>query len=52
MTVFPQYWLLKQPVYFYLFAALCLIAAADIQFFACKGCTNGFCPFFQGCEEK
>lgn len=53
MIVFPQYWLLAQPVYFYLFAVLCLIAAADIQFFFCKGCTNRFCPFFkEGCEKK
>lgn len=53
MIVFPQYWLLAQPFYFYLFAALCLIAAADIQFFVCKGCTNRFCPFFkEGCEKK
>jgi hypothetical protein len=53
MIVFPQYWLLAHPVYFYLFAVLCLVAAADIQFFVCKGCTNCYCPFFQeGCEEK
>lgn len=52
MIVFPQYWLLSQPVYFILFAALCLIAAADIQFFVCKGCNNRFCPFFQeGCDK-
>ena len=53
MIVFPQYWLLSHPPYFYLFVALCLIAAADIQFFVCKGCTNRFCPFFQeGCEKE
>jgi len=53
MIVFPQYWLLSQPTYFYLFVALCLIAAADIQFFVCKGCNNCHCPFFQdGCEKK
>ena len=53
MIVFPQYWLLSQPVYLYLFVALCLIAAADIQFFVCKECNNTFCPFFQnGCEKK
>jgi hypothetical protein len=53
MVVFPQYWLLAHPGYFYLFAALSLIAAADIQFFVCKGCNNRFCPFFQeGCEKK
>jgi hypothetical protein len=53
MIVFPQYWLLSHPAYFYLFVALCLIAAADIQFFVCKGCTNHFCPFFaEGCEKK
>jgi hypothetical protein len=53
MVVFPQYWLLAQPGYSILFAVLCLIAAADIQFFVCKGCTNCFCPFFQeGCEKK
>ncbi|MDD1684522.1 MAG: hypothetical protein LUQ19_01385 [Methanoregula sp.] len=52
MIVFPQYWLLSLPVYSILFAVLCLIAAADIQFFVCKGCTNRFCPFFQeGCEK-
>jgi hypothetical protein len=47
LIVFPQYWLLSNPPLFILFAALCLIAAADIQFFVCKGCTNHFCPFFQ-----
>ena len=53
MIVFPQFWLLMHPVYFSLFAALWLIAAADIRFFVCKGCTNCFCPFFQGgCEKK
>lgn len=53
MIVFPQYWLLSHPGYLYLFVALCLIAAADIQFFVCKGCTNTFCPFFQeGCDKK
>jgi MFS family permease len=53
MIVYPQYWLLAQPFYFYLFAILCLIAAADIQFFVCKGCTNNLCPFYQdGCEKK
>jgi len=53
MIVFPQYWLLEHPSYFYLFAVLCLVAAADIQFFVCKGCNNRFCPFFQeGCEKK
>jgi hypothetical protein len=46
--VYPQYWLLIQPAYFVLFAALCLGAAAMIQFFVCKGCTNCYCPFFQG----
>ena len=53
VIVFPQYWLLSHPLYSVLFAVLCLIAAADIQFFVCKGCTNCFCPFFQdGCEKK
>lgn len=52
MIVYPQYWLLAQPVYFYLFAILCLIAAADIQFFVCKGCSNNLCPFFQERCEK
>ena len=46
--VFPQYWLLQHPVYLYAFVALCLVAAADIQFFVCRGCGNRFCPFFQG----
>jgi len=48
MIVFPQYWLLSQPMFFYLFVGLCLIAAADIQFFVCRGCYNSVCPFFQG----
>ena len=48
VIVFPQYWLLSHPLYSVVFAVLCLIAAADIQFFVCKGCTNCFCPFFQG----
>jgi hypothetical protein len=48
LIVYPQYWLLIQPAYFVLFAGLCLGAAAIIQFFVCKGCTNSFCPFFQG----
>lgn len=52
MIVFPQYWLLTQPVFSVLFAVLCLIAAADIQFFACKGCNNEYCPFFQEGSEK
>ena len=53
MIVFPQYWLLSRPAYFFLFAVLWLIAAADIQFFTCKGCTNRFCPFFQvGCGNQ
>jgi hypothetical protein len=53
MIVFPQYWLLSHPTFFYLFVGLCLIAAADIQFFVCKGCNNRFCPFFQdGCGKK
>ena len=52
MTVFPQYWLLKHPVHFYLFVVFLLIAAEDIQFFVCKGCTNCFCPFFQEGSEK
>jgi hypothetical protein len=53
MIVFPQYWLLSQPTYFYLFAGLCLVAAADIQFFVCKGCSNRNCPFFQdGCQNQ
>jgi membrane-bound metal-dependent hydrolase YbcI (DUF457 family) len=52
LIVFPQYWLLSNPPLFILFAVLCLIAAADIQFFVCKGCTNRFCPFCQeGCEK-
>lgn len=46
--VFPQYWLLSQPLYMYVFVALCLAAAADIQFFVCRGCTNCYCPFYQG----
>ena len=45
--VFPQYWLLQHPVYLSTFVALCLVAAADIQFFVCRGCGNRFCPFFQ-----
>jgi hypothetical protein len=53
MIVFPQYWLLSHPTFFYLFVGFCLIAAADIQFFVCKGCNNRFCPFFQdGCGKK
>ena len=48
MIVFPQYLAALQPVYFFLFAGLCLVAAADIQFFVCRGCNNCFCPFFQG----
>jgi len=55
MIVFPQYWLLAQPAYFVMFAMLCLGAAAVIQFFVCKGCTNCYCPFFQGqgaCGKK
>ena len=48
MIVFPQYRLLSQPMFFYLFVGLCLVAAADIQFFVCRGCDNRFCPFFQG----
>jgi hypothetical protein len=53
MIVFPQYWLLSRPVYFIVFAALCLVAAADIQFFVCKECSNRHCPFFQdGCGRK
>jgi hypothetical protein len=52
MIVFPQYWLLSLPVYSVLFAVFCLVAAADIQFFVCKGCTNKFCPFFQGESVK
>lgn len=48
LIVYPQYWLLIQPAYFVLFAGLCLGAAAMIQFFVCKGCTNCSCPFFQG----
>ncbi len=52
LIVFPQYWLLSQPAYFVLFAALLLGAAAVIQFFVCKGCRNCHCPFFQGaCEQ-
>jgi hypothetical protein len=52
MIVFPQYWLLSLPVYSILFAVLCLVAAADIQFFVCRECTNRFCPFFQeGCGK-
>lgn len=52
MIAFPQYWLLSQPVYFILCAVLFLIAAADVRFFVCKGCTNCFCPFIQeGCEK-
>jgi hypothetical protein len=50
--VFPQYWLLSQPLYMYLFVALCLIGAADIQFFVCRGCTNDYCPFFQGSGKQ
>ncbi len=46
--VFPQYWLLSHPPYFYLFAGLCLAAAVDIQFFVCRGCSNCYCPFFAG----
>lgn len=49
--VFPQYWLLTQPTYMYVFVAFCLIAAADLQFFVCRGCTNCFCPFHQS-EER
>lgn len=45
--VFPQYWLLTQPLYMYIFVALCLIAAADVQFVVCRECTNCCCPFFQ-----
>jgi hypothetical protein len=52
MIVFPQYWLLSRPAYFFLFAVLWLVAAADIQFFTCKGCTNRFCPFFQEASGK
>jgi hypothetical protein len=52
LIVFPQYWLLSNPPLFILFAVLCLIAAADIQFFVCNGCTNRFCPFFQEGYEK
>lgn len=53
LIVYPQYWLLSQPAYFVLFASLCLGAAAMIQFFVCKGCTNCYCPFFQGgCAKK
>jgi hypothetical protein len=46
LVVFPQYWLLSNIPYFILFAAFCLIAAGEIQFFVCKGCTNCHCPFF------
>jgi hypothetical protein len=52
LIVFPQYWLLSHTLYFYIFVALCLIAAADIQFFVCKGCQNRFCPFFAEGSEK
>ena len=52
LIVFPQYWLLSQPAYFVMFAALCLGTAAVVQFFVCKGCTNCYCPFFQGTCEK
>jgi hypothetical protein len=52
MIVYPQYWLLSQPAYSVLFAVLLLIAAADIQFFVCRGCNNKYCPFFQERSEK
>jgi hypothetical protein len=47
IIVFPQYWLLSHLTYFILFAVLFLVAAADIQLFVCKGCSNHFCPFIQ-----
>jgi hypothetical protein len=52
LIVFPQYWLLSQPLYMYVFVALCLVAAADIQFFVCRGCTNCSCPFHQDESRK
>jgi hypothetical protein len=51
MIVYPQYWLLSHPLYFYVFVALCLAAAADIQFFVCRGCANRFCPFHPTCQS-
>jgi hypothetical protein len=47
LIVFPQYWLLANTGYFVIFAVLCLIAAAEIQFCVCRGCTNCNCPFHQ-----
>lgn len=47
LVMFPQYWLLANTTYFVIFAVFCLIAAADIQLFVCKGCTNSCCPFHQ-----
>jgi len=52
MILFPQYWLLEHLTYFSLFAILCLVAAADIRFCVCRGCTNRFCPFFRDGREK
>lgn len=52
LIVYPMYWLLSQPAYFVMFAALCLGAAAVLQFFVCKGCANCYCPFFQGVCDR
>jgi hypothetical protein len=53
LVVFPQYWLFSHTVYFILFAAFWILAAADIQFFVCRDCANTCCPFFQGgCGKK
>jgi len=44
MTIFPQFWLWQNKIYFVLFWTLQIIAFIEIKMFVCKQCKNKYCP--------
>lgn len=44
ISLYPQYWLIKKPVFLVLFWVIALSLVAEITVFICRKCENRFCP--------
>jgi hypothetical protein len=44
LFIFPQIWLWRHPLVFFVFWIFMAVAAADIRSKVCKGCGNNHCP--------
>ncbi len=52
LVVVPQFWLIKYPVFMFLFWVMMLVSAADILLVICPTCGNTKCPLNKGFSRQ